>query len=177
MPAPFEKKLGVHPMVCCPKVVDESSICFPSDPWCPTYEPPEYSPAPPAAADYPDYEDGLYEDFDPVDTDRLAPLESTSLGGLSFTRGLIYPKEWNNCGINADGSRSCVSLKKCPQLAQSSTAPDDYLRACGFNTSDNQMSNLQGFLRQAVSQGSARIRASFAPAGNQQAAAGLNQKI
>ena len=139
MPAPFEKKLGVHPMVCCPKVVDESSICFPSDPWCPTYEPPEYSPAPPAAADYPHYEDVLYEDFDPVDTDRLAPLESTSLGGLSFTRGLIYPKEWNNCGITADGSRSCVSLKKCPPLAQSSNAPDEYLRVCGFNTSDNHI--------------------------------------
>ena len=29
-------------MVCCPKYLPDSSICFPSDPWCHTYEEPEY---------------------------------------------------------------------------------------------------------------------------------------
>ena len=30
-------------MVCCPEPLPESAICFPSDPWCRTYEAPEYS--------------------------------------------------------------------------------------------------------------------------------------
>ena len=33
---------GVHPVVCCPEPLPDSSICFPSDPWCQTYEAPEY---------------------------------------------------------------------------------------------------------------------------------------
>ena len=30
-------------MVCCPEPLPESAICFPSDPWCRTYEAPDYS--------------------------------------------------------------------------------------------------------------------------------------
>ena len=52
VPAPFEQKLGVHPRVCCPKYIrcdkkfnqkfnqlffSPDAICFPSDPFCPTY--------------------------------------------------------------------------------------------------------------------------------------------
>ena len=34
-------KYGTHPVVCCPKVLLKSSICFESDPWCPSYKPPQ----------------------------------------------------------------------------------------------------------------------------------------
>ena len=55
VPAPLELKLGVHPRVCCPKYIrclksggnliqlffSGDAICFPSDPWCDTYQPPK----------------------------------------------------------------------------------------------------------------------------------------
>ena len=34
---------GVHPVVCCPKPLAESAICFESDPWCETYKQPDFS--------------------------------------------------------------------------------------------------------------------------------------
>ena len=32
----------MHPVVCCPEPLPDSAICFPSDPWCQTYEAPQY---------------------------------------------------------------------------------------------------------------------------------------
>ena len=43
MPMTGPDAFGVHPLVCCPKPLPESAICFPSDPWCRTYEAPDYS--------------------------------------------------------------------------------------------------------------------------------------
>ena len=43
IPAPTSQKLGVHPSVCCPKYRSPNVWCTPDDPWCPTYEPPDYS--------------------------------------------------------------------------------------------------------------------------------------
>ena len=37
-----DSAFGVHPVVCCPEPLPESAICFPSDPWCQTYEAPAY---------------------------------------------------------------------------------------------------------------------------------------
>ena len=45
MPKPLtdiDSAFGVHPVVCCPKPLPESAICFPSDPWCHTFEAPVY---------------------------------------------------------------------------------------------------------------------------------------
>ena len=42
LPGDFIHKLGTHPVVCCPKYLPESSICFESDAWCPNYKPPRF---------------------------------------------------------------------------------------------------------------------------------------
>ena len=55
---------GVHPVVCCPKYLPDSSICFESDPWCATYVQPEYEYEEgdiPEGGDYPGYD----EDYPP----------------------------------------------------------------------------------------------------------------
>ena len=51
-------------MVCCPQYLPDSSICFPSDPWCYTYEEPEYEDYPGETEVY-DY-DYLHQDLPTV---------------------------------------------------------------------------------------------------------------
>merc|ERR1719347_1095020 len=41
LPGDFFRKLGTHPVVCCPQYLPESAICFESDAWCPNYKHPQ----------------------------------------------------------------------------------------------------------------------------------------
>ena len=63
LPGDFYRKLGTHPVVCCPQLLPNSSICFETDAWCPNYKAPE-----PVSFDYQleqlqNYEDS-YNDYD-----------------------------------------------------------------------------------------------------------------
>merc|ERR1712106_180145 len=40
LPGDFYRKLGTHPVVCCPQLLPNSSICFESDAWCLNYKAP-----------------------------------------------------------------------------------------------------------------------------------------
>ena len=66
MPVQATQKSAVHPMVCCPRKIEDHELCFPSDPWCPTYVKPVY--------DYGgDYDDGYdYPEYTPPPPITLA---------------------------------------------------------------------------------------------------------
>ena len=72
MPKPLvggSNTYGIHPVVCCPNLLN-SSICFPSDPWCPTFKPPD-------VYDYQDYQD--YQDCE-QNTENVEIFEDSQEG-------------------------------------------------------------------------------------------------
>ena len=88
MPKPLvgnSNTYGIHPVVCCPNLLN-SSICFPSDPWCPSFEPPDYQ-------DYPDCEQNseyveiVYEDSQ---EGLNAPLQEGEAAFYSAATVLYY---------------------------------------------------------------------------------------
>ena len=54
---------GVHPVVCCPKYIPDTAICFESDPWCVNYvqREYEYEEYPQEAGDYPQEAGAQYD--------------------------------------------------------------------------------------------------------------------
>jgi len=109
MPVDLTQKAGTHPMVCCPHKINEDDLCFPSDPWCPTYVKPDYGDI---IGDEPDYE--LVEP--PTLQDEVCP--GTDLGN----------------GLTLD---TCVPLLQCEGLISlaPTNAPAQVLLPCGFDTS------------------------------------------
>jgi len=106
MPAVASQKSGTHPMVCCPKKIHESDICFPSDPWCPTYVKPDYG----GDYDYPEYT----PPEEPTLADKSCP-------GTPIGDGLVLD--------------TCVPVHQCDGLIAlaPSNAPQLVMQPCGFD--------------------------------------------
>jgi len=129
-------KLGVHTVVCCPKYLPPTAICFPSDAWCPTYEPPNY--------DYADEysEEGStggsgggeyqyeYEEEAEAQLVVSSPKMSEQLcEGLSIIN--LLP--------NRTTTATCVGINKCPAMVNNPRAPETHIIHCGFDESENIM--------------------------------------
>merc|ERR1712038_353818 len=115
---------GVHPVVCCPKPLPSSSIRFPSDPWCETYEEKNY-----------DYENYDYDYNDHED------CQQDSEGGKRMRRegetGLNYGASPRQAMMEEGDCRDseCVPLTQCKSLDSPNAPQHSY--PCGFDTSLN----------------------------------------
>jgi len=137
LPGDFFRKLGTHPVVCCPKYLPESSICFESDAWCPNYKPPE-----PVEYDLTDYQNEQLaaikeydDDYIPIVTDPTITIQE-------------IPKMGDNeCNLNGQyttlpdiGELSqCVPLNRCGKILDSDTAPQTQVQPCGFDEDNSVM--------------------------------------
>merc|ERR1711935_576070 len=71
LPRPSFKRIGIHSLVCCPDERDSESLCFPSDPHCPTFVPQDYDSL--REKQRKEYEDQMAEnDFDDFQDDGEA---------------------------------------------------------------------------------------------------------
>merc|ERR1712233_113655 len=119
-PPDYTFKMGVHTMVCCPRYIPPKAICFPSDPWCPTYERPEYNydygdadynHGDSANGDYAGEYDDYYEDQAAAPTVIAQPKMSekscneTVLGNVALLPGIN--KETNAATCTTIFSGSC----------------------------------------------------------------------
>lgn len=124
LPADFRRKVGIHTRVCCPEKIEEGALCFPSDPWCPTYVKP--------VVNY-DYS-AVYDEYDAA--------ESGS-GDYQFaTDAPIYAREIpkmsdNQCPeYNVPGHgviSQCVPLANCPAILENDNAPANQTQLCNFD--------------------------------------------
>merc|ERR1712038_504761 len=115
---------GVHPVVCCPKPLPSSSTCFPSDPWCETYEEKNYD----------------YENYD-YDYNNYEDCQQDSEGGKRMRRegetGLNYGASPRQAMMEEGDCRDseCVPLTQCKSLDSPDAPQHSY--PCGFDTSLN----------------------------------------
>jgi len=138
LPGDFFRKLGTHPVVCCPQHLPESSICFESDAWCPNYKPPE-------AASFEYTEDQLaqlanieyeYDNDDiPIVTDPSILIQE------------IPKMADNQCQLNGQFTNlpdigelsQCVPLNQCGKILGSDNAPQTSAQPCGFDEKNSMM--------------------------------------
>jgi len=118
-PADQYRKFGIHPRVCCPEYLDKEHICFPTDPWCPSYQeppPPEYD------ADY---------------ADEYEAVEIISLPLVSEQNCKPYGQF---VAIEGVGELSqCVTHDRCSALIDVIDAPATRILVCGYEESSNKM--------------------------------------
>jgi len=124
MPGKPYEKLGVHPVVCCPQYIPDSTICFPSDPWCPTYD---IQPAVDPTLDY----DTNYEYSGDSPPQYELPASPPTMSDQSCDPDR-NPNVKLIPGLN-NGSASCVTLDRCPSLLVHATAPETHVVSCGFD--------------------------------------------
>jgi hypothetical protein len=139
-PAEFGHKVGVHTVVCCPRYIPPKAICFPSDPWCPTYEPPDYADYDYGndTADYgggSDYGDEYQYQYDDgpvaptvVDLPKMADksCNATLLANVAYLPGIN--KETN--------AATCTTINRCPNMVDNKEAPTTHLIPCGFDETE-----------------------------------------
>jgi len=136
LPGDFFRKLGTHPVVCCPEYLPESAICFESDAWCPNYKPPQ-----PVDYDYTDAQSeqlqAIEEDYDyiPVVTDPIITIQE-------------LPKMSDNeCKDNGQYTTingtlelsQCVPLNQCGKILDNEYAPRTQVKPCGFDEDNSVM--------------------------------------
>jgi len=124
VPAPLELKLGVHPTVCCPKYISPDAICFPSDPFCPTYQTPDYGD---------EYEDEEYsgeyylDEGEPTMADESCSNPNDTCAALNRCPAtLIYglytgaPKIPETCGFDTEQSllMVCCATEAVKEVAE-----------------------------------------------------------
>jgi len=131
MPGDPSRKLGVHTVVCCPRYLPPTAICFPSDAWCPTYVPPVYedyeeeNPAEGSTND--EYNDYYYEE-DKVQTVVSSPkMSDRTCEGLPIIS--LLP--------NRTTTATCVGINRCPAMVDNERAPETHIITCGFDESEN----------------------------------------
>ena len=140
LPGDFLRKLGTHPVVCCPQHLPNSSICFESDAWCPNYKAPE-----PVSFELTDYQleqlknvEDSYNDYDeniPVVTDRPVFIQE------------IPKMADNQCNLNGQFSTlpgigelsQCVPLNRCARILDNTYAPQNQTQPCGFDEENSIM--------------------------------------
>jgi len=150
MPAPYGHKLGVHTVVCCPRYIPPTAICFPSDPWCPTYEPPEYdgydygTEGGNDTADYggDDYGGDDYAGYDYEYEDAaVAPtvVDQPTMADKSCNSTLL-PNVLQLPGINNETyAATCTTVNRCPGMVDNEQAPQTHLIPCGFDETEKLM--------------------------------------
>jgi hypothetical protein len=107
-PANVEQRAGIQSVICCPRNVKDNAICFPSDPFCPSYSPPKY--------------DGEYE----YDEDNYDNIDENEV--------LLSNTEKNCMGF--PGS-TCTSFSSCDIFEKLNLTPstfNDKTTICGFDT-------------------------------------------
>merc|ERR1712223_1084561 len=146
MPAPNNFKLGVHPVVCCPKYISPTAICFPSDAWCPTYEEIVYdyqsydTESPDASADtegssdsYDDYQYEYVEGPEAATTINQPTMAERSCNVTLIPSIPLLP------GINNEtNAATCTLINKCSAMVDNPQAPSTHIIPCGFDEDKNK---------------------------------------
>jgi len=136
---PDSHKVGVHTVVCCPRYIPPKAICFPSDPWCPTYEPPNYDYGDDYGADYgngttdgDDYGEEYYDYGPAAPTVQARPkMADRSCNTTSVPNVLQLP------GINNETyAATCTNINRCPNMVDNEQAPYTHLIPCGFDETE-----------------------------------------
>ena len=142
---------GVHTVVCCPRYnpkqqspfilpryLSPKALCFPSDPWCPSYQPPDYQ-------DYQDYpeagntttdgDDYSYESS--YDYSAQTPvLEAPTMADKSCNVTLL-PIVPLLPGINNETyAATCTTINRCPTMVDNEQAPETHILPCGFDETE-----------------------------------------
>jgi len=124
LPASAYSKLGTHPVVCCPKVLPESAICFESDAWCPNFKPP-----PKVEVEIPqDYDSDGYEDIPQVNETPFFIQETPKMSDKQCSVNGAYS---NVPGFG--NLTSCVPINRCGKILDDSYAPQKQVLPCGFD--------------------------------------------
>jgi len=132
LPAGDYSKFGTHPVVCCPKVLPESSICFDSDPWCPTYKKPE-------PVDYSQYSDQLSEypdddDYDGIPIQTQQPIFVQDIPKMADKECRVNGQFLTLDGIGEISQ--CVAINQCGKVLDSDVAPQTQTLPCGFDEAE-----------------------------------------
>merc|ERR1719305_415180 len=139
MPPVYTHKVGVHTRVCCPRYIPPKAICFPSDPWCPTYEPPDYS-------DY-DYgndngddtsDGGDYAGYDYYDEGQAAAtvVDQPKMADKSCNATLLANVAFLPGINNETKAATCTTINRCPNMVNNEKAPTTHLIPCGFDETE-----------------------------------------
>eukprot|EP00091_Calanus_sinicus_P019522 TRINITY_DN4932_c0_g1_i5.p1 TRINITY_DN4932_c0_g1~~TRINITY_DN4932_c0_g1_i5.p1 ORF type:complete len:448 (+),score=93.77 TRINITY_DN4932_c0_g1_i5:138-1481(+) len=144
LPGDFFRKLGTHPVVCCPQHLPNSSICFESDAWCPNYKPPEpvsFELTEDQLEQLANLEDSYNNNYDyenieniPVVTDPPVLIQE------------IPTMADKQCNLNGQfttlpgiGELSqCVPINQCKKILDNTYAPQNQTQPCGFDE-DNSL--------------------------------------
>ncbi|XP_023346958.1 uncharacterized protein LOC111715813 isoform X2 [Eurytemora carolleeae] len=122
IPAAGNQQVGIHPTVCCPAKNPnfETDICFPSDPWCPTYVEPEY----PEYNNDQDYdteeeeeEEGNKDEIvDQVDErqDDSSDRSQPSISGEILGRDSFFSESETNCEFLPN--TTCTPISSCNMM-------------------------------------------------------------
>jgi len=135
LPRPSFKRIGIHSLVCCPDERDSESLCFPSDPHCPTFVPQDYDSL--REKQRKEYEDQMAEnDFDDFQDDGEASELDYDYGYYEYdptsNKNLID----RQC---ANITESCVSIGKCSIFSGNKEFPSSFTSPCGFDTESAQL--------------------------------------
>ena len=120
------------------RYIPATAICFPSDPWCPTYEKPNYDydysveagneTAGDGGDDY--YGEDYYVEQAPVaPTVVEEPKMSDKTCELSSVPNVQYLP-----GLN--GTATCTTINRCPNMVDNESAPQTHLIPCGFDEAE-----------------------------------------
>jgi len=107
---------GNIPRICCPKELSENSICFPSDPWCSTYQEIEYD------YGYDDYgveDQRVIEDLDFV----CDNLPNTSCVPIHSCSEVSSPNTELFCGFESDQIKVCCKEDKLLEIPTEPSKP------------------------------------------------------
>merc|ERR1711963_1393873 len=148
-PPDYTFKMGVHTMVCCPRYIPPKAICFPSDPWCPTYVRPDYGydygDADYGNADYgnADYGNGTADggEYDYYEEQAAAPtvIAQPKMSEKSCNITLL-PNVALLPGINSETkAATCTTINRCPKMVDNDAAPTTHLIPCGFDETEKLM--------------------------------------
>ena len=121
------------------RYIPPKAICFPSDPWCPTYEPPDYS-------DY-DYgndngddtsDGGDYAGYDYYDEGQAAAtvVDQPKMADKSCNATLLANVAFLPGINNETKAATCTTINRCPNMVNNEKAPTTHLIPCGFDETE-----------------------------------------
>ena len=129
VPAPYEKKLGVHPRVCCPTNIrfniesgssienlscSPDAICSPSGPLCSTYEAEDYG-----------------EEYEEEYDEEYGEEYEEYYGDYDYESEEEQPEPTMADEFCSNPDDTCTTLNKCPDLLDK--AKPDIPETCGFD--------------------------------------------
>eukprot|EP00092_Neocalanus_flemingeri_P019183 GFUD01020782.1.p1 GENE.GFUD01020782.1~~GFUD01020782.1.p1 ORF type:complete len:726 (+),score=150.54 GFUD01020782.1:33-2210(+) len=136
LPGDFYRKLGTHPIVCCPQLLPNSSICFESDAWCLNYKQPKpVTFSQEEIAQLQQAQTNSNEEQIPIVTDPTVQVQEIPK---------MADKECRNNGqfTNLPGIgelSQCVPLNQCGKILDNAFAPQTQVQPCGFDESEEVM--------------------------------------